>query len=219
MITYKKNIVPNDFILGCSGGVDSVAAAHFLMKGDKRFSLFHFNHKLRPQNDLMEKTVIQFATDFGLILRIFTAVDFPISQEGSLESCAREARLKAIGNLLVDSNTVVLCHHLDDAIESYLMKCFCGTLHENFLPIQTKLNNGKTLLRPFLQTPKSKFIEYAQRNNLDKYIVEDETNKDTKIRRNFIRHKVLPIVNEEYGLRKVVLKKIIWQYKKCYSVN
>lgn len=215
MINFQKRIVPDDFMLACSGGVDSLACVAFLKNGRKNFQIFHFNHKLRPQNDKMQITVENFGRHLDIPVIVKTADEFPID-DGNLESCARAARLRAIATL--PKSHVVFCHHLDDSIESYLMKCFCGTLNDNFLPAFTSLNNGKFIIRPFLLTPKQEFHNYLLRKGLYDFIVEDETNLDTTIRRNFIRHEVIPCISKQYlGLKKVVSKKLKKQYIKIWD--
>ena len=46
------------------------------------------------------------------------------------------------------------------------------------------------LMRPLLELPRSALLEYAQRRNLR--WIEDESNGDTQLRRNFLRHEIAP---------------------------
>jgi tRNA(Ile)-lysidine synthase TilS/MesJ len=82
---------------------------------------------------------------------------------------------------------------------------------EGFLPIPFITEVGTNLVvHPFLFTKKKDFIEYAEKNDLAKYVVEDETNKVTKgSRRNFIRNEVMPLIQrEKMGLDTIVKKKM-----------
>jgi tRNA(Ile)-lysidine synthase TilS/MesJ len=64
MIKINPQFVPAEFTLMVSGGVDSIAAAHWLIhKYRKKFHLIHFNHKVQEANDDMEKSVWNFYMD------------------------------------------------------------------------------------------------------------------------------------------------------------
>lgn len=195
-----------------SSGVDSVAIAHFVAKNKHQLSnilgvpttslvvqAFHFNHKLRDQNDLMEKSAVAFCNDFNIPLTLKQSSGILVS-----EAHARNARMTALTESIKDSITLT-AHHLNDCVESYLLNTLRG--HEGYLPIPffTKLQNC-VMSHPFIFNTKNDFIEYCKHFNLNKYIVEDETNKTTKgSRRNLIRNEILPILHRE----NIVLNKTI----------
>jgi tRNA(Ile)-lysidine synthase TilS/MesJ len=73
MIKFSKQILDKatqlngiyEYVLMCSSGVDSIAGVHYLLSKSKkrdrfRFKVFHFNHKVRPQNDEMEESFHNF---------------------------------------------------------------------------------------------------------------------------------------------------------------
>jgi tRNA(Ile)-lysidine synthase TilS/MesJ len=124
------------------------------------------------------------------------------------EDGLRQARLEYIKNN-VDCTVFVTAHHLDDATESYMMNILRGK--EGFLPIPFITEVGSNLIvHPFLFTKKADFRQYAERNDLMKFVVEDETNKVTKgSRRNFIRNEIIPLLErEKMGLSTIVKKKM-----------
>tara|TARA_Y100000310_G_scaffold78183_1_gene74819 strand:- start:2936 stop:3454 length:519 start_codon:yes stop_codon:yes gene_type:complete len=111
-------------------------------------------------------------------------------------------------------NGVICCQHLDDCVESYLMNCFNGTPEYCPIPVLTA-RFACTVYRPFLLTRKQDLWRYAVGYDLMQYVVEDETNKDFNIRRNFVRHEVRPLIETRWvGLEKVVKKKILSEYNK-----
>lgn len=209
-----------------SGGVDSVAASNFFFNkfcNLHKFkiysysskihpflhpvSILHFNHGLRTQNEEMEAVVSLMHED---------CCSISLEVKGKTENDFREARIKWIEDNL--TNTLcITAHHLDDATESYMLNILRGK--EGFLPIPffTQVGDGNVIVHPFLFTKKKDFIDFAKRKNLKKYIVEDETNSITKgSRRNFLRHKILPLLEkEQVGLDTIVKKKIkerlIWE--------
>lgn len=201
----KKELIGGEKVwVSCSGGVDSIAGAHYLFNKLKlQVKLFHYNHNLRAQNDEMEESVRKFAADFNIPLEVRKLTDL----QGSGEAELRHNRYLSLQRV-VNQGTVVTCHHLDDCVESYLMNCFNGVPEYSPIPVSTVFGETQ-VVRPFLVTPKRAFERYSTEYDLDKYLVEDETNRDQSYRRNWVRHRCRPIVEEHYpGIRKVVFKKM-----------
>jgi tRNA(Ile)-lysidine synthase len=211
LIKFNKHLLPDKskpIMVCCSAGADSTAAALFLKQGGYNVFLYHFNHKLRPQNDLMEQKVRDFAKYFRFPLAVANASDFPIDLTKGLEAGARGSRLKAYEFFVKNANTNILvqAQHLDDAIESYLMNTFQGK--KNGLPLSPITDFGPfKVVRPFILTKKADFEKFIKQHAaLEQFVVEDETNTDIKYSRNYVRHVVIPTVKERYGLDKVVRK-------------
>lgn len=100
--------------------------------------------------------------------------------------------------------TVVMAHHLDDNVESWLL----GALHgkPSVMPIR-----NKNVIRPFMMTKKSEFVDWCSRHGVPH--VHDNSNDDTKYARNRMRNKIIPealAINP--GLHKVVAKIVAAQY-------
>ena len=210
-INCKKELVGDSVWVACSGGVDSIAIAHYLLNKLKRdVRLFHYNHNQRPQNDKMEEAVRKFAVNFNLPLEV-RRLNFPVKGEDEL----RHNRYLALQGV-AKGDEVIMGHHLNDCVESYLMNCFNGV--PEYAPIPILGLFGMTrVIRPFMLTPKLGFENYAAAYNLNDYIVQDETNSDTKYRRNWIRNRCIPMIEEEYpGLEKIVFKKMEREYRNIY---
>jgi tRNA(Ile)-lysidine synthase TilS/MesJ len=197
----------------CSMGVDSVAAAHYCVtklskKYNRIISPLHFNHKLRIQNDLMESSYISMITNDDFRETGYFPKNLKEYIKDKSEDGLRQARLEYIKTSI--SHTILVTgHHLDDATESYMMNILRGK--EGFLPIPFITEVGSNLIvHPFLFTKKAVFRQYAERNDLMQYVVEDETNKVTKgSRRNFIRNEIIPLLErEKMGLSTIVKKKM-----------
>jgi len=178
-----------------SMGVDSLAAFFYLQKLGYNVTALHFNHKLRKQNDLMERKVkdlnIKHHIGYGKNLK-------------SEKSC-RDARLKFFGEIAHNS-IVITGHHLDDYVESYILNCFRG--HANYRPIKLVSDfNTFKIAHPFLLTEKKDFINFVNRwknGYLKDFVTEDETNNQIKgSRRNWIRTEIIPSMQQQ----KVNLKK------------
>lgn len=203
MINVARNILPKDkFTVAVSGGIDSIAAAHLLIRlyGPDKVGVCHYNHNLRPQNDLMEAKVKQFCEHNYVNYSSAIREDKLIF--GSIENSLRIDRLNFFKTL---NANIVCCHHINDAVESYVMNMLRGCPEYMPIPVITQLDSY-AIIRPFIRTTKADLVEYAENNNLQDYIVEDETNVDTSYRRNWIRHEIVPQFSQ-FGLTKIVRKK------------
>jgi len=204
MIKVIPQYVPKEpFTVLVSGGVDSIAAAHWLKyRYHKNFSILHFNHKVQPINDEMRDQVRQFCIDNKIPYDCYFRTDgeFPDTSENGL----REFRLSVMKMI---GGKFVTAHHLNDACENYLDNCFKGCPEHKPISEFSQFN-GFSIYHPFIKTTKQDFIDYVVKNDLLKYVVIDPTNTDTKYKRNWIRNVIIPEINSrELGLETVVLKK------------
>lgn len=189
--------------LALSSGVDSVACLHFLATKFPKVSLkcFHFNHVLRHQNDVMMNKAAELCQKLKipLIIKHRQEDETDFSENG-----LRTIRYKAMSGF----GNVITCHHLDDAVENYLFNCFNGVPEYLPIPLETEYSEfGLNVMRPFMLNEKRELTEYAERNDLMQFVVQDETNQDQKYRRNWLRHSVVPVVQQNYNLKTIVSKR------------
>ena len=105
----------------------------------------------------------------------------------------------------IQSNFIITCHHLDDAVETWVMSAMHGKC--KLIPYHRPEN----IYRPFLMTSKKSIKEYAQRKNLE--WIEDPSNTRTEYIRNHIRHTCMPhLLKINPGIRTMIRKKIIENY-------
>jgi len=214
---FKDSDNSIDITVMLSSGVDSVSVLHYIAQNKRRLCklfkcdninlrAYHFNHKLRHQNDVMENAAQELCTTYNIPLTVKHS-----TENLKTEEQARKARFKFLENI---KSIVVTGHHLDDCVESYMLNVLRG--HEGWMPIPfcTHLKES-VLMHLFLLTPKHEFLQYAVKHNLTQYIINDETNSITKgSRRNVLRNEILPILNREHiGLHTIVKKKIINKLK------
>jgi tRNA(Ile)-lysidine synthase len=87
----------------------------------------------------------------------------------------------------VEADKVILAHHQDDQVETFLMRLARGTSLNGIECM--KINDG-IYFRPMLYTSKKDILEYINLNDLR--FVQDDSNFDTNFTRNFIRLELLP---------------------------
>lgn len=185
--------IPKQIYLACSGGVDSIGALTFLTRHDRRVvTPVFFDHGTETS-----KKAIDFLLENGYN-PVVGKIDRSKDKKESWEEYWRNERHRFFRSLKTD---IVMAHHLDDAIESWIFSSIHG--EGKLIPIR----NGN-IIRPFLITEKEKLKDVCLREN--KKWIEDETNQDLSYVRNRIRHCMMPeILKINPGIGKVIKKKYL----------
>ena len=183
--------------VGLSGGVDSVVLLHLLAQRARAtgFSLsaVHVHHGLSPNADAWTAHCRSICRAWGVPLRV-RKVTVKKKGEG-LEAAARAARYEAFRKTPCD--VLALAHHLDDQAETVLMNLFRGAgLRGASGMAASGAFHDKLLVRPLLDVPREDIVTYARSEGLS--WVEDESNDDEALTRNFVRRRVAPVVSQRF---------------------
>ena len=185
--------LPKQITVAFSGGVDSVAVTDFLSK--KHDVTCAFFHHGTENSERALKFVARFCTDRKFPMLLGT-LNCEKPKDQSYEEFWREQRYQFLSTL----GPVITAHHLDDCVETYLWSSLHGK------PKVPNIIRGN-VLRPFLTTPKSEFVNWCTRKELE--WCEDLSNQDEKYTRNYIRKNLMPhALHVNPGLHKTV-KKIV----------
>ncbi len=183
--------------VGLSGGVDSVVLLHLLHELAPQFgyrvSAIHVHHGLSPNAGDWQKFCSVLCRELGVPFR---ALKVKVRKHRyGLEAAAREARRAAFMKLRVDA--VAFGHHRDDQAETVLFNLLRGAGLEGAsgMPALGRLGS-KRLLRPLLELPRSAIRAYANEHRLA--WIEDESNADEALTRNFIRRRLGPLLAEKF---------------------
>jgi len=190
-------------ILACSTWPDSMFLLYKILETNYKSNLVvcYFNHKLRQESDEEEKWIEELWKKYWFIVEIADADIRNIQKlypSRSLEELAREKRyafLNAILNIY-ESDKVITWHHLDDKIETFF---FNLSRWSKLTWLINMTEKNWAILRPLLNTEKKDILQYLDTNNLEYKI--DNTNYDTEIIRNKLRHDIIPqfsIINSNY---------------------
>ena len=192
---------PSRIVAAVSGGADSVAllhALHALAKAEG-ISLFaaHVNHGLRESASLDAEFVLKLCGDLGVPCRVTS-----VQVQGKSEDAARTARYEALKNICADCQTPVLAlaHHQRDQAETLLLHLFRGSGSGGLAAMGERAwrawpeAGGVLLWRPFLDVPPEAIRRALSLRGLAWR--EDETNAQDDYLRNYIRHQVLPVIEE-----------------------
>jgi len=148
----------------------------------------HFDHGIRADSRHDRLLVEQAARNYGLPF---------VYHEGNLgpdvsEDIARKARYEFLRKIQKSTKAsgIITAHHMDDMMETATHNLLRGTGRKGM----SSLKSVDGIVRPLLHLPKKRLIDYATANNLKWH--EDSTNQDIRYRRNYIRHRILPRLQE-----------------------
>ncbi len=183
--------------MGLSGGLDSVVLLHAMHglapRVGYKLSAIHVNHGLSPNASDWQRFCSAFCLELGIPFKA-ARVKVKKRRQG-LEAAAREARRAAFLNL--DADAIALAHHLDDQAETVLFNLLrgAGLAGASGMPAKGKLGR-LLLLRPLLGVPRAAIRAYADAHRLP--WVEDESNRDEALTRNFIRRRIGPLIESKF---------------------
>lgn len=186
--------LPKSLLAGVSGGVDSVALLHALVQSGRQPVVLHFDHGWRRESGREARLVRDLARKLGLK---FVGGKMPASAKKHHEGEAREARYAFFAKTAQKRGirNVVLAHHADDQVETFLMQLLRGSGSAG-QGMDVVSRRGKLILfRPWLAISKAAIVAYATKSGLS--WCEDVTNMDTSHRRNLIRCRILPYLEKK----------------------
>jgi tRNA(Ile)-lysidine synthase len=191
-----------------SGGADSVALLTLLLELRAEsgivLSVAHVNHKLRgDESDEDERFVAQLAREHAMDLHVGLA---PVDARSSgIEAAARELRYGFFRELAREGRAtkIVTAHTLDDQAETVLLRIFRGTgirglagIHPRIIFEDAARAFGE-VVRPLLGVRRAALLDYLRATG-QKWR-EDSSNQSADFLRNRLRHRLLPVITEEFG--------------------
>lgn len=196
MITLNKkfDIDIDKAIVGLSGGPDSMALCHLLAKStDIDLLAIHVNYGVSPESDQWEKICEDYCRQLNIKFKSYR-VNLG-NNLSNFESRAREARFKIFQSDGF-SKFLFLGHNLNDQVETFFLKLGDGLRSLRAMNRITKFSDNLIILRPLLSYSRKEIMEYVKTHNIPH--IQDNSNNDMKHDRNFIRHKVIPLLEERF---------------------
>ncbi|MDO8292567.1 MAG: tRNA lysidine(34) synthetase TilS [Gallionella sp.] len=205
----------SSILVGLSGGVDSVVLLHLLHQLAPRFSwrlsALHVHHGISQNADAWADFCTGLCAQHAIPLHIEQVDIAPLRKHG-IEAAARKLRHAAFARQACDF--VALAHHADDQAETLLLQLLRGAgvkgaaampvlsrvegpvLSRSKRPLLADRAGSPNLLRPLLHCSRREILAYAAAHQLQ--WIEDESNADDSYPRNFLRHRVLPLLGERF---------------------
>lgn len=186
--------VEKPFLLGFSGGSDSLALACSLIEKKVPVELAHFDHKWRETSIAECEKLREFANSFSIPFHTASR-----TQPLKTELAAREERYQFFSDLFASKKyeALLLAHHQNDQVETVLKRVLEGASLPKLQGMQACSYFGKIpIWRPLLDVPKSEILGFLDQNNLKP--IDDETNRDPKYLRTRLRQ-LIPYIAEKFG--------------------
>lgn len=190
-------IIPNEhYLLALSAGPDSIFLLNFLQHilPKENLTCLYCDHGLR---DTTEDHQILDQLKTAVIKQTLDVKTHAKTQNCSQETAARILRYQALIQVAERQNitNILTAHHQDDLCETLLMKLIRGTASAHpAITERQKLTSKTTLIRPLLSLKKSQVLDYLSQEKIP--YATDKTNAETRLTRNKIRHKLIPIIED-----------------------
>jgi tRNA(Ile)-lysidine synthase len=184
-------------LMGFSGGLDSTVLLHLLASFRKPgLRAIHVDHGVQPDSDRWRAHCAAVCDELGVSM---TAVRVDVRRDAGIgaEAAARQARHAAFESELRDDEVLVLAHHRDDQAETFLLRALRASGVEGLGSMRPWRRFGRGWLwRPLLDTPRAQLRAYAEEHGLA--WIEDPSNRDDALDRNFLRLQVLPLLRTRW---------------------
>ena len=195
-------------LLAVSGGADSTALLYAMaaLKAEgvliAELVCAHINHQLRgDEAERDEEFVIAQAGKLNLPVttKRVDVRSFACENKLSIETAARKLRLESLIEIAKanDCKWVATAHQKNDNAETILHRLLRGTGFRGLggiRPVQV-FDEDIKFVRPLLCVGRDEIVEYLKERNLKWQT--DRTNYDCTYRRNYIRHRLIPALQQD----------------------
>ncbi len=196
--SWASPSLPPRVTVAFSGGLDSTVLLSTLCRFDwaVRVRAVHVDHGLHPRSVEWSAHCAAVAASLGTEF-VAARVAVERSSRHGLEAAAREARYRALGELLSAGEWLLTAHHADDQLETILLRMMRGTGVRGLRGILAfaPFRSG-WLGRPLLQFTRDELHAQAVASGLS--WLEDPANADERHDRNYLRRRVLPALRARW---------------------
>lgn len=185
-------------VVGLSGGADSMALTHFLLKyavpRHIHIVAAHINHGIRGEEAQRDECfVARWCEDNRVEVR-FLHADVPAlaAERGlGLEECGRQVRYGYFQSLCGENGKIATAHTLSDSCETVLFNLAKGAGARGMSGIPPVRGN---IVRPLIAVTRAEVERYCADCGIP--YVTDSTNLTGDYSRNKIRNQVVPVLRE-----------------------
>ncbi len=192
----NSDLTENSFLLGVSGGSDSMCLANLFLKSGLKFSLIHINYSLRgseSDEDMNFVTTWAKNHDIACFVKVIDTASMLTNQGGNMQQMARDLRYSFFEETRLKYHFDFICtaHHASDWLETVIFNVLRGGFLNALIGIPA-LNGA--ILRPLLSFPKIEINDYLIQNDIP--FRTDSSNNKLIYHRNLIRHEIMPALNK-----------------------
>lgn len=182
-----------------SGGIDSTVLLHVLSRihpRPGRLVALHADHGLQADSGQWRRHCERQCADWGIECRT-TRLSFAREGGHGPEGNAREARYRWFRDAAAGGACLFTAHHRGDQAETVIERLARGAGPRGLramLPVSSVY--GVKVVRPLLEVPRAAIEAYAAEHRLR--WITDDSNEDPHFTRNFIRRRVLPLLEDRW---------------------
>ncbi|MCS7303899.1 MAG: tRNA lysidine(34) synthetase TilS [Thermoguttaceae bacterium] len=203
---------PKGVVIALSGGPDSVALFRAMVAlCPEKFPFIkgliaaHFNHQLRgAASEEDAQWVLGLCQRWGVPCQVGTpslGEELKTRKGRPSEALARKARYQFLRQVAEEHGLryVATAHTADDQIETILHRILRGTGIAGLAGMNRArpLGPAVSLIRPLLPFRREELRQYLA--DLGQEYRHDASNEDLRFTRNRIRHRLLPLLREQFG--------------------
>lgn len=192
-------------LVAFSGGPDSSALLHATCNIDQSAPVIaiHVDHQLDPQSGARARAAAEFAAQLDVEYRNLTIT---VRNHGEgLEAAARRARYECLQAQMQAGDVLLTAHHADDQTETVMLRLMRASGPAALSAMQPLRRFGPGwLARPLLERTRAELEQYLHENRIRPQ--QDPGNLDLDRDRNFLRHRLFPLLAERWpGYREALL--------------
>lgn len=185
------------YLLGCSGGLDSVALGYLLKQSGYSFEIAHVNFGLRDEESNDDETFVRdLSKAWEVPIHVNTVNPSRYEVSGmSTQMMAREIRYNWFQDLIDERGLqgILVAHHFEDQVETILLNMLRGTGIEGIYGMSEIKGN---VIRPLLPFKKGDLRLFMEENKLNWR--EDSSNQKSDYKRNFLRNQLFPLMEQKF---------------------
>ena len=191
-------------LVAVSGGPDSIALLHALLAVHDalgvRLEVAHLDHSMRGQEGEADAAFVSdLCQRLGLTLHR-RRVNIPRlwnEEGGSIEALARRERYAFLEEArgIAGARWIVTGHNANDQVETFLMNLLRGAGPRG-MGAMLRVGPGP-MCRPLLGTWRAEILEYLEARG--EAYCNDSTNQDLSRTRNWVRHRLVPLLERDMG--------------------
>lgn len=190
--------IDGPLVAGVSGGADSVALLRALCALGRNVTVVTCDFHLRGDESTADR---HFVADLCRRLGVecieadMDVEGYISTNGGSVEMACRELRYDLFRRLKAERGAarIAVAHNADDNIETFFLNLMRGAGTEG---LKGMVADTGEIIRPLLTATRTDIEAYL--NELGQPFRTDSTNLTDSYRRNFIRHRVLPLLEERW---------------------
>ncbi len=197
---HRDGVGIKRLLVAFSGGVDSSvllsATLEVAAQSGLLVSAIHFDHGWSPASPRWAAHCVEVAATLGVDCAV-ERFDAPRCPGESREALGRALRYAALEKRVAPGTVVMTAHHADDLAETFLLMALRGSGPQGLAAIAPGKSLGAGwLLRPFLDLSRAELEAHASARGLA--ALDDPSNADEAIDRNYLRRHVMPAVFQRW---------------------